>query len=238
MAAVVATIVILSYLLGSIPFGLLISRVRGIDIRQHGSGNIGATNVWRTLGKTWGIITFIGDLGKGLAAVLLGQWIAAHWDIHTPQLHQHPDLISHLQPDFAGIAAALGCIMGHSFPVWLRFKGGKGVATSLGVIFGMMPLAALIDFAIWGLVLKLSGFVSLASIVAALALPVLVIILLLTGVLKGWGYFFFAVAAGLLVTWRHRENIKRLAAGTESSFKKRPSEPPAASEPPASSDHS
>jgi len=225
MALVIATIVLAAYLLGSIPFGLLVSKSQGIDIRQHGSGNIGATNVWRVLGKKWGLITFLGDMAKGWLAVVIGQWIAGSWAIHIPLPHGH-ERIEYLQADYAGIAAALGCILGHSFPMWLKFKGGKGVATSLGVIFGMMPLAALIDFVLWGIVFKISGYVSLASIVAALALPVLVIALLLTGLLHGWGYFFFSVAAGMLVVWRHRENIKRLAAGTESSFKKRPPETP------------
>lgn len=225
MALLIATIVLVAYLLGSIPFGLIVSKSQGVDIRQHGSGNIGATNVWRVLGKKWGLMTFIADMAKGWIAVLVGQLIAANWEVHIPLPHGH-EQIQKLQPDFAGIAAALGCILGHSFPIWLRFKGGKGVATSLGVIMGMMPVAALIDFTLWGIVFKVSGYVSLASIMAALALPVLVIALLLTGQLHGWGHFFFAVAAGMLVIWRHRENIKRLAAGTESSFKKRPPETP------------
>jgi glycerol-3-phosphate acyltransferase PlsY len=236
MALVIATIVLAAYFLGSIPFGLLVSKSQGVDIRQHGSGNIGATNVWRVLGKKWGLITFVGDMAKGWISVVVGQWIAATMAVHIALPHGH-ERIEYLQADFAGIAAAMGCILGHSFPIWLKFKGGKGVATSLGVIFGMMPLAALIDFAIWGLVFNVSGYVSLASIVAALALPVLVIGLLLTGLLSGWGYFFFAVAAGMLVVWRHRENIKRLVAGTESSFKKRPPETPPAGDqpnPPAS----
>jgi glycerol-3-phosphate acyltransferase PlsY len=225
MALVISKIVIAAYLLGSIPFGLLVSKWNGIDIRQHGSGNIGATNVWRALGKKWGLVTFFCDMAKGWIAVVAGQWIAAKSGIHIPLPHGH-ETVEFLQPDFAGIAAALGCILGHSFPVWLKFKGGKGVATSLGVIIGMMPVAALIDFALWGIVFKVSGYVSLASIIAALALPVLVVGLLLAGQLHGWGLFFFAVAAGMLVVWRHRENIKRLAAGTESSFKKRPPEAP------------
>jgi glycerol-3-phosphate acyltransferase PlsY len=238
MALVIATIVFVAYLLGSIPFGLLVSKSQGIDIRQHGSRNIGATNVWRVLGKKWGLITFIGDMAKGWIAVVMGQLIAQNVGIHVALPHGH-ERIDHLQADYAGIAAAMGCILGHSFPIWLKFKGGKGVATSLGVIFGMMPLAALIDFALWGLVFKISGYVSLASIVAALALPVLVIALLLMNLLHGWGYFFFSVAAGMLVVWRHRENIKRLAAGTESSFKKRrPETPPAPVPPPSDSNNS
>jgi glycerol-3-phosphate acyltransferase PlsY len=196
-----------AYLLGSIPFGLLVSRSQGIDIRTVGSGNIGATNVWRFVGRKWGLITFIADALKGWLAVTIGHAIATR--MLPPGVH-----------DFAyfGIAAAIGCIIGHSFPVWLGFKGGKGVATSLGVIFGMMPLASIIDFAIWGIVFKVSRYVSLASIVAALALPVVVIGLLFTGGIHGWANFYFACAAGLLVIFRHRDNIKRLVEGSEHRF--------------------
>jgi glycerol-3-phosphate acyltransferase PlsY len=208
MTLLVATIVLAAYVLGSIPFGLLVSKSQGLDIREHGSKNIGATNVWRVMGKKWGLFTFACDVGKGLLAVLIGKWIAARWGCGM------------LQADFAGIAAAMGCILGHNFPVWLRFKGGKGVATSLGVIFGMMPLAALIVFAIWGVVFKVSRYVSLASLLAAVALPVVVVALLFTGWLHGWGNFYFAVAAALLVIRRHRTNIARLVAGTESRFGK------------------
>ena len=222
MAPVVLTIAFIAYLLGSIPWGLIVGRSQGIDIRQHGSGNIGATNVWRVLGKKWGAITFAADVLKGLAAVLLAKWIAAHWGYSVEA--RGKATTEFLAADYAGIAAALGCIFGHSFPVWLGFKGGKGVATSLGVIFGMMPSAALIAFALWGVVFKVSGYVSLASIVAAGALPVIVVGLLFLGWLHGWGHFFFAVAAGLLVIRRHRDNIQRLMAGTEKSFKK-PSPP-------------
>lgn len=216
----VALLVVEAYLLGSIPFGLLVSKSQGVDIRQHGSGNIGATNVWRVMGKKWGLTTFLADLGKGLIAVLLAQWLAAYWPIQVPAPRGRTAL-EFFPRDFAGIAAALGCILGHSFPVWLRFKGGKGVATSLGVILGMMPAAALLDFALWGAVFKVSGYVSLASIVAAAALPVIVVALMFAGWLHGWGYFFFATAAAALVIRRHRENIKRLIAGTESRLSKK-----------------
>jgi glycerol-3-phosphate acyltransferase PlsY len=220
-APLVAAIVAIAYVLGSIPFGLIVSKSQGLDIREHGSRNIGATNVWRVMGRKWGLITFAGDVGKGLAAVLVGKWLAARWAIHVPLPHGH-ERLEHLGADFAGIAAAMGCILGHNFPVWLRFKGGKGVATSLGVIFGMMPLAALIVFAIWGVVFKVSRYVSLASLLAAVALPVVVVALLFLGGLHGWGNFYFAVAAALLVIRRHRENIARLVAGTESRFGAKP----------------
>ena len=224
MTPLVATIVILAYLLGSIPCGLLVSRTQGIDIRLHGSKNIGATNVWRVLGKKWGLATFLCDVGKGLLAVLVGKWLAERWGWTVPLPHGH-ERIDHLAPDFAGIAAAMGCIIGHNFPVWLGFKGGKGVATSLGVIFGMMPLAALLVFAIWGVVFKLSRYVSLASLVAAVALPVVVVGLLFSGGLHGWGNFYFSVVATLLVIKRHRSNIARLLAGTELRFGTTEAEP-------------
>ena len=225
MIPVVAVIVVLAYLLGSIPFGFIVAKSQGIDIREHGSKNIGATNVWRVMGKKWGLSTFIADVVKGVGAVVLAKWIASHWAIHVSLPHGH-ERIQFLQQDYAGIAAALGCILGHNFPVWLGFKGGKGVATSLGVIFGMMPLVALADFALWAVVFKMSRYVSLASIVAAAALPVITIGFLFLGWTHGWGYFFFAVAAGLMVIRRHRENIKRLVAGTENRFGQKPAEPP------------
>ncbi|MEO8351636.1 MAG: glycerol-3-phosphate 1-O-acyltransferase PlsY [Chthoniobacteraceae bacterium] len=217
MVPVVAVIVILAYLLGSIPFGLIISKSQGIDIRQLGSGNIGATNVWRMVGKKSGLLTFIGDVAKGLVAVLAAKWIAAHWAIHVPLSHGH-ERIEFFPLDFAGIAAAMGCILGHSFPVWLGFRGGKGVATSLGVIIGMMPLAALLAFGVWAITFKLSRYVALASIAAAVSFPVIVIGLMFTTGGNGWGYFFFSVAASLLVIRRHRDNIKRLMDGTEHRF--------------------
>ena len=214
---VVAAIFLASYLLGSIPSGLLISKSRGIDIREHGSKNIGATNVWRVMGKRYGIFAFVCDTAKGWLAVTLGVWIARHFSTTEHLLHGKTAL-HFLPPDFAGITAALGCILGHNFPVWLRFKGGKGVATSLGVIIGMMPLAALIDFVIWGAVFKVSRYVSLASLVAAACLPVVVIGLLFLGGIEGWANFYFAVAAAALVIKRHTPNIQRLRTGTELRF--------------------
>jgi len=215
-----------SYLLGSIPSGLLISLSRGIDIRKHGSGNIGATNVWRTMGKGWGSLAFFCDAFKGWLAAFAAIWLLAHFPIVTH--HSTPLVIKtmtrKLSPEYGGIAAAIGCILGHNFPVWLRFKGGKGVATSLGVIFGMMPLAALIIFAIWGIVFKLSRYVSLASLAAAVSLPVVVLGLMswwprqAWGAVNGWGNFYFAVAATFLLIKRHTPNIRRLMDGTELRF--------------------
>ena len=244
MILLVAAIVIVSYLLGSIPSGLLISKSQGIDIREHGSKNIGATNVWRTMGKKWGLFAFLCDTFKGWLAVAAGMWLAAHWGYNVTVAHGHVEP-RHLESDFAGIAAALGCILGHNFPIWLRFKGGKGVATSLGVIIGMMPLVSIIIFAVWGAVLKLTRYVSLASIIAAISLPITVIVMLFFGpshgwaAVKGWGNFHFAVLACLLVIKRHVPNIKRLIAGTELRFgtPKPAPEPPPEPEPPTMPTH-
>jgi glycerol-3-phosphate acyltransferase PlsY len=206
--AAYAIIAGVAYLIGSIPFGLIIARARGIDIRAHGSGNIGATNVWRVCGRKYGLLTFAGDVAKGLVAVLLGTWLG----------RQFPGAFR--DEAFAGITAAIGCILGHSFPIWLGFKGGKGVATSLGVIIGMMPLASILVFALWALIFKITRYVSLASIVAAAALPVVVVVLRFAG-RYGDGHFYFACAAAALVIHRHRGNIQRLLAGTENRFGKK-----------------
>jgi glycerol-3-phosphate acyltransferase PlsY len=223
MWLVVTLIVVVAYLLGSIPSGLLISKSQGIDIREHGSKNIGATNVWRTMGKKWGLLAFLCDTFKGWLAVTIGFWIAARFGYEIPAARGRVEM-HHLAPDYAGITAALGCILGHNFPIWLRFKGGKGVATSLGVIIGMMPLVSIIIFAVWGVVLKLTRYVSLASLLAALSLPITVIALMFVGpasgwaAVHGWGNFYFACAAAILVLKRHTPNIQRLLNGTELRF--------------------
>ncbi len=214
---VVAVVLLASYLLGSIPSGLLISKSQGLDVREYGSKNIGATNVWRVMGKKWGLLAFVCDTAKGWLAVTLGVALAARFPVTEHLLHGKTAL-HFLPPDYAGITAALGCILGHNFPVWLRFKGGKGVATSLGVIIGMMPLAALFTFMVWGVVFKISRYVSLASIVAAVVLPVVVIAMFFLGWIHGWANFYFAVAAAALVIKRHTANIQRLRAGTELRF--------------------
>ncbi len=170
----------------------------------------------------------------------IGVWLAARCGVTVPLPHEHT-MVKYLPPDYAGIAAALGCIFGHNFPIWLRFKGGKGVATSLGVIIGMMPLVSLIIFAVWGAVLKISRYVSLASMVAALSLPIAVLGLMFFGpahgwaAVHGWGNFYFGVAAAIMVFKRHTANIKRLIAGTELRFgePKPTAAPTTAPEPPA-----
>lgn len=201
-------IVSLCYLLGSIPFGFLIAKMRGIDIRQHGSGNIGATNVLRVLGKKFGVAVFILDTVKGI--------IAARLAIHISATHPGGVPLA-----AAAIMGAICCILGHNFPIWLGFKGGKGIATSAGVLIGMLPLAALGIAIVWAIVFYSTRYVSLASICAALSLPVIVLGLLFLGPVKGWPFFYFALVVGLLAVWRHRANIQRLFAGTEPRFVKK-----------------
>jgi acyl phosphate:glycerol-3-phosphate acyltransferase len=189
------------YFLGSVPFGLIAGRIHGVDIREHGSRNIGATNVWRVCGWRFGLPVFILDVAKGIAATWVGRFAAAHFAGPV---------------DWCLVVAAMACILGHSFPVWLRFAGGKGVATSLGAIIGMLPLASAIVFGLWAAVFALSRYVSLASIIAAAAFPVTAFFFHATPPVLG-----FAVVAALLVIARHKGNIQRLLAGTERRFGKK-----------------
>ena len=194
------------YLLGSFPSGLIVSRMRGIDIREHGSGNIGATNVLRVLGKKWGYFVFGLDVLKGFAAV----WIAfAIGPALGPKV---------VRPDLVGIAGGLACILGHMFSVWLRFRGGKGVATSAGVLLGLMPLAVVSVFAVWLILFQFTRYVSVASIGAALALPVFVMLYLRLDLLTGVSLLPFSILIAGAVVWRHRSNMKRLFQGKEQRF--------------------
>jgi glycerol-3-phosphate acyltransferase PlsY len=194
---------LVAYLLGAIPNGLLIGRINGVDIRQVGSGNIGATNVFRSLGKGWGILTFVLDALKG--------WIPAFvFPLLLARLTGQP-----VNRDF-GIFFGVAAIAGHNWPVYLGFKGGKGVATSAGVLIGIAPAAVLVGALCWGVVCAVSRYVSLASIAAAIAVPIAGWILylpqrgpLLPGVLT---------VLGAVIIIRHRANIQRLRAGTENRF--------------------
>jgi len=197
---------ILGYLRGSFPSGLLISRTRGVDIRNHGSGNIGATNVLRVLGKKWGYLVFALDALKGFAAVRIAFAIA---------LAVGPGITPR---ELVGIAGGLACILGHTFPVWLRFRGGKGVATSAGVLLGLMPLAVVSVFAVWVILFQFTRYVSVASIGAAAALPVFVMLYLRLGLLTGASLLPFSILIAGVVLWRHRSNVKRLFQGKEERF--------------------
>jgi glycerol-3-phosphate acyltransferase PlsY len=208
MLPVLLLTAVAAYLCGSLPSGLLVGRARGVDIRALGSGNIGATNVFRTVGKGWGVLTFLADAGKGVLAVSLGFFLAGKF---APGLN----------PAVAGIAAAVCCILGHNFPVWLKFKGGKGVATSLGVVIGLVPLAAAIGLGVWVLAMLLTRYVSVASIAGAVAVPVAVA--LRSASPDKMPLLVFSIVAALLIVVRHKANIRRLLAGTEHRFgKKKP----------------
>src|SRR6266480_2175707 len=197
-----AVAVIGSYLLGSIPFGYLAGRIAGIDIRSCGSGNVGATNVIRTLGKSYGYPVFVADFLKGFGAVKMSMLIATK---------MQPEWNS---SEMFGILAAISSVLGHSFPVWLRFKGGKGVATSAGALFGLMPFALMIGSIVWLLTFQLTRYVSLASIAMAIAVPISVLILISLGHFESYALFYFSVCLAALVIVRHRANLSRLLNGT------------------------
>ena len=197
---------LVSYLLGSIPFSYIAGRIAGIDIRKVGSRNLGATNVTRTLGKSYGYPVFVLDFLKGLAAVRLAILIA-----------ERAPAIS-VSPEITGMVAAVFCVIGHSFPIWLRFKGGKGVATSAGALFGLMPAALVIGVIVWILTFQMTRFVSLASIVAAIALPMAILTLLLLGQATSYALFYFSIGLAALIIVRHRANLSRLIHGTEPRF--------------------
>jgi glycerol-3-phosphate acyltransferase PlsY len=201
MAANLAGSLVLGYLLGAIPIGIFAGRAfAGIDPREAGSRNIGFTNVLRVAGKTAGIITLIGDMGKGAVAIYLARALAGS---------AAGDSI------LAGGAAA---ILGHMFPVFLRFKGGKGVATALGVLLAAEPAIGGCLMAVWLTTAAIWRMSSLAALVAFVSLPL-------------WGWLFhptaqmavFTVGSMLVIAYRHRENISRLKAGTEPKFGQRTS---------------
>lgn len=206
---VIAGAILFGYILGSIPAGYLAGRMAGIDIRQSGSGNIGATNVVRVLGKRYGYAVFVFDFLKGLAAVLIAR-LVAKGEIFDPHLEE---IIS--------VIAGVSCVLGHSFPIWLKFKGGKGVATSIGVLFGLMPSAAIIVLLVWMLTFELTRYVSVASIVAAVALPLAVAVITYIRETNGTVLLCFAVCLTGVIVFRHRSNLSRLMQGTEPRFHRR-----------------
>ncbi len=198
---------VIAYLLGSIPFGYLAGRMNGIDIRTVGSGNMGAANVFRNLGKKWGIGVMVADIGKGVAGVVIARVLTDEpW------------------PVLAGAAVMAGAI----FPVWLRFKGGKGVAAGGGVMIGLFPLVAAMIVPLWLAIVAVTRMTSLASIVAAAAFTPVAAVMDFS-----WEYLVLAGAMSALVIYRHRTNIARLIRGEESRIELRRNRP--ASKPDASS---
>jgi len=200
------TIGLIAYCIGSLPAGYLAGRMGGIDIRKVGSGNVGATNVTRVLGKRVGYPVFLVDFCKGLVAVLLAQAIARRCGLNS------------MATDLCAALAGIFSVVGHSYPVWLGFKGGKGVATSLGVIFGISWIAALVMCAVWIVMFKTTRYVSVASIAAAIALPLAMIALYFLGTLQSPVLVYFSLCLAAIVIFRHRSNLSRLFDGTEPRF--------------------
>ena len=188
---------LIAYLLGSIPFGFLIVKMRGADIRKSGSGNIGAANVTRNAGAIAGILTLLLDAGKGYLAV----WLAAR--IATGGINWM-------------MAAAILAVVGHMFPVWLGFKGGKGVATGLGIFLPICPEAVAAALVLWIIMVAFWRYSSLGSVVAAAALPVFVYLLYAPGHAPPPSVSMGTVLISVLVIVKHRANIQRLIAGEES----------------------
>jgi glycerol-3-phosphate acyltransferase PlsY len=224
---------LLAFLLGSIPFGLIIAKSRGIDIRAHGSGNIGATNVLRVMGKKYGIPCLILDMLKGFIPVAIA--------VNLIQINGRPVQVplglpeawvmklaaaDALKAQIAHIVTALAAVLGHNYSPWAGFKGGKGIATSAGVLLGLMPFAVLLLLAVWLLLFLTTRYVSVASIGASCVLPLLTL----------WGswhhgriqdgtwnkpLFVFTIIIAVLAVWKHRSNIRRLMDGTESRFERK-----------------
>lgn len=201
----------IAYLLGSIPFGYLLVRIfRGEDIRHTGSGNIGATNVARSGAKGLGIATLVLDAIKGALAVLLAALIAGSKYNLCGDFVEHPCVLALRLMSLA----ALFAVLGHVFPVWLRFKGGKGVATALGVFCVLFPKAILIALAIFIIVVAVTRYVSLGSILGAIAFPVAAYFMQNAD----WLSLLLASGVSLIIILKHHQNIGRLLAGTENRF--------------------
>jgi len=224
MYIIFAPAIIGAYLLGSIPFGLLIAKAHGKDLRSIGSGNIGATNVSRALGRKWAYICFVLDVLKGMVPMLATSILVSRYSI----LDEHrASSIEYQVMLWLWLATGCTAILGHIFPIYVKFKGGKGVATSFGVALGLWPyytICASFAVAIWVVVVLIWRYVSLASIAASVTFP---LVLILAIVLRpGWEFvslwplLIAATVIPLMVIIRHRENIKRLLAGTESKILK------------------
>jgi len=208
-------LIIGSYLLGSIPFGLLIAKAHGKDLRSIGSGNIGATNVSRALGRKWAYLCFVLDVLKGLLPMLATLFLAT--PLSTQSQTERVVLL------WLWLAVGCAAILGHIFPIYLKLKGGKGVATSFGVALGLWPyytICASFAIAVWAAVVLIWRYVSLASIAASITFPLVLILAIILS--SGWDFvslwplLTIAIAIPLMVIIRHRENLKRLLAGTES----------------------
>jgi glycerol-3-phosphate acyltransferase PlsY len=209
------------YLVGSIPTGYLLGKARGLDIRQHGSGNIGATNVWRVMGWKWGLPAFIADVLKGFLPLFLLRLIAFP-EVYltrtiglTTQTAYVPN--NGWQTQSLLVVCALAAIVGHNYTPWLGFKGGKGIATSAGVFGALMPPVLAVALSLWIVLTLTTRYVSVGSIAAAAVLAPAAWFFYP----GAWIYFGLACLAGVLAIYRHKSNIQRLLAGTESKIGKK-----------------
>ena len=203
-----AALIIASYLLGSIPFGLIIAKAHGKDLRKIGSGNIGATNLSRAMGRKWAYFCFILDVSKGLIPMLITAGFISS-EPGTAEL-------------FLWLMVGVAAVTGHILPIYLRFKGGKGVATSFGVALGLWPyytICAVATFVVWIVVVLIWRYISLGSIIASIVFPVTLIVIITAGqtwdFANLWPLLTVAIGIPIMVIVRHHENIKRIIAGTE-----------------------
>jgi glycerol-3-phosphate acyltransferase PlsY len=204
-------LIIGAYLLGSIPFGLIIAKAHGRDLRSIGSGNIGATNLSRALGRKWAYLCFILDAAKGLLPMAV-----------ATNFISSPPVAAEL---FLALAVGCAAVLGHIFPIYIKFRGGKGVATSFGVALGLWPyytICSLFALGIWAAIVLIWRYISLASITASVAFPL--VLVLMIALIQAWNFadlwplLIAAIVIPIMVIVRHRENIKRLIAGTESKI--------------------
>lgn len=191
---------LLAYLLGSIPFALVVSLPQGVDPRKAGSGNPGATNVARLLGKKWGLVTFIGDAGKGIFALYVVKFLSSQDFTQNPLLYS---------------GTALSAIVGHLHSVFLKFGGGKGVATTIGTFLILTPKALITVLPIFFLAVYISGYVSVGSLLSVALLPFLIYLYKYPN-----EYTYSALLLVPLIYWKHKDNIKRLIRGEEKSWKR------------------
>ncbi len=220
-----------AFLLGSIPFGLLIARLKGINIRDHGSGNIGATNVLRVVGKKYGITCLLLDALKGLIPTMFGISLIRFDGMQNPMMIEALSPYAAEVPMFTAhvfqVLTGLLAILGHNYSPWVNFRGGKGIATSAGVLIALMPAGVVILMVVWVLSFWITRYVSVASILAAAVLPLVTL----------WGSWFhgkiangtwnkplfaFSVLIAAMAIWKHRSNIHRLLKGTEHRFSRKP----------------
>ena len=206
-----ALVVVLSYLLGAVPFSLVVARAHGVDLRQHGSGNAGATNAWRVLGRGPGTLVFALDLLKGLVPVLLAPRLAGA---------DAADLLGPWAPTWLAVIAGASAMLGHVYTVWGRlffgsFKGGKGVATGAGMLLGLIPVAVGVGAVVFAGAMAATRWVSLGSILAAVSLPVTLGVQRALGAEVPPPVWAFALVVPVFIVWTHRANVRRLLDGTE-----------------------